>query len=119
MEPKTITINVTERIVTNDEDLYLSIKEREDESIIDDLLQERYGWAFEDPEDIIGYIWAQTGSGYGRYIIHYNIYNFPVAEISVPDFNIEEFLEDLNDDNYEWYTDNTFDGVIEKIEIND
>lgn len=114
-----ITIDVTERIVTNDEDLYLSIKEREDDSIIEELLQERYGWAFEDPKDIGGYIWAQTGSGYGRYIIHYNIYNFPVAEISVPDFNIEEFLEDLNDDNYEWYTDNTFDGVIEKIEIND
>lgn len=110
---KAKTIDVTERIVTNDENLYLSIKNREDSSIIEELLQKRYGY-----KDVEGYIWAERGSGYGHYIIHYQIYNFPISEILVPNFDMSEFIEDLENGNYERYTDNTFDGTIEKIKIN-
>ncbi|SHE86271.1 hypothetical protein [Dysgonomonas macrotermitis] len=112
------TINVIEKEATTNEDLYLSIKNRESEDVIVDLLAGRYGWAFDSVDEIEGYVWAERASGYGHYIIHYQVYNFPVSKINVPDFSIEDFRADLADDDYEWYTDDTFDGVIEKIELN-
>jgi hypothetical protein len=114
------TVCVTEKINTHDEELYLSLKNREDEDIIDELLQERYGYAYDDPEDVTGYIHARPGRGYGNYIVYYECYNFPIADVTDKvKNNWDDFVESVEDDEYEFYTDSIFDGKIENISIND
>ena len=114
------TINVKEKEITTDEELFLSIKNRETDDVVDEILQERYGWAYgKHPENVNGYVWAKHASGYGHYIIYYEVYNFPIADVDDRiKNNWDDFVESVDDESYDFYLVDYFEGKIEDVKIN-
>lgn len=99
--------------------MFLRIKNREDNDIIEDILEKRYGWAYNNKNDIIGYISAKHGQGYNTYIIIYEVNNFPISDLDDKiTNNWEDFCEDMENSKYEYYLQDYFDGKIENVTIN-